>query len=173
MGYFFHFSSLYPATYIELYMYYAIYISYLDFKAALALPKMARSVQTHKSISFIWIVWSTLYVYLCYFLRLGIACLSTGTNWELCSFVVQPNLLEEFGPVSVLMRLRAKMMAQSKESPILDVLLTMEFLFRPINWLKLERITKIQRSSKKNLPIQGKVAIFFWNIEVKVKNDKI
>ena len=68
-----------------------------------------------------------------YFLRLGIACLSTGTNWELCSFVVQPNLLEEFGPVSVLMRLRAKMMAQSKESPILDALLTMEFLFHPIN----------------------------------------
>ena len=26
---------------------------------------MARSAQTHKSISFIWIVWSTLYVYLC------------------------------------------------------------------------------------------------------------
>ena len=25
---------------------------------------MARSAQTHKSISFIWIVWSTLYVYL-------------------------------------------------------------------------------------------------------------
>ena len=68
-----------------------------------------------------------------YFPRLGIACLSTGTNWELCSFVVQPNLLEEFGPVSVLMRLRAKMMAQSKESPILDALLTMEFLFHPIN----------------------------------------
>ena len=96
-----------------------------------------------------------------YFLRLGIACLSTGTNWELCSFVVQPNLLEEFGPVSVLMRLRVKMMAQSKESPILDALLTMEFLFHPINWLKLERITKIQRSSKKNLAIQGKVAALF------------
>ena len=26
---------------------------------------MARSAQTHKSISFIWIIWSTLYVYLC------------------------------------------------------------------------------------------------------------
>jgi hypothetical protein len=34
------------------------------FKAALALPKTAGSAQTHKSISFIWIVWSTLYVYL-------------------------------------------------------------------------------------------------------------
>ena len=34
------------------------------FKAVLALPKTARSAQTHKSISFIWIVWSTLYVYL-------------------------------------------------------------------------------------------------------------
>ena len=104
-----------------------------------------------------------------YFLRLGIACLSTGTNWELCSFVVQPNLLEEFGPVSVLMRLRAKMMAQSKESPILDALLTMGFLFRPINWLKLERITKIQRSSKKNLPIQGKVATFFGISKFKLR----
>ena len=29
------------------------------------LPKTARSAQTHKSMSFIWIVWSTLYVYLC------------------------------------------------------------------------------------------------------------
>ena len=104
-----------------------------------------------------------------YFLRLGIACLSTGTNWELCSFVVQPNLLEEFGPVSVLMRLRVKMMAQSKESPILDALLTMEFLFHPINWLKLERITKIQRSSKKNLPIQGKVATFFGISKFKLR----
>ena len=28
-----------------------------------AMPNTARSVQTHKSISFIWIVWSTLYVY--------------------------------------------------------------------------------------------------------------
>ena len=29
------------------------------------LPKTAGSAQTHKSMSFIWIVWSTLYVYLC------------------------------------------------------------------------------------------------------------
>ena len=36
----------------------------MNFKAVLALPKMARSAQTHKRISFIWIVWSTLYVYL-------------------------------------------------------------------------------------------------------------
>ena len=43
----------------------AILISYLDFKAVLALPKTACSAQTHKSISFIRIVWSTLYVYLC------------------------------------------------------------------------------------------------------------
>ena len=83
--------------------------------------------------------------------------------------MVQPNLLEEFGPVSVLMRLRVKMMAQSKESPILDALLTMEFLFHPINWLKLERITKIQRSSKKNLPIQGKVATFFGISKFKLR----
>ena len=36
----------------------------MNFKAVLALPKTARSAQTHKSISFIWIVWSTLCVYL-------------------------------------------------------------------------------------------------------------
>ena len=64
MGYFFHFSSLYPAPYIEFYVCYPILISYLNFRAVLALPKTARSAQTHKSISFIWIVWSTLYVYL-------------------------------------------------------------------------------------------------------------
>ena len=66
MGYFFHFSSLYPAPYIELYMCYPIQISHLNFKAVLALPKTAHSAQTHKSISFIWIVWSTIYVYLCF-----------------------------------------------------------------------------------------------------------
>ena len=49
MGYFFHFSSLYPAPYIELYMCYPIF-SYLNFKAVLALPKTTRSAQTHKSI---------------------------------------------------------------------------------------------------------------------------
>ena len=36
----------------------------MNFKEVLALPKTARSAQTHKSIRFIWIVWSTLYVYL-------------------------------------------------------------------------------------------------------------
>ena len=59
MGYFFHFSSLYPAPYIELYV-----LAYLNFKAVLAVPKTAGSAQTHKNVSFIWIVWSTLYVYL-------------------------------------------------------------------------------------------------------------
>ena len=39
-------------------------ISYLNLKADLALPKTASSAQTHKSISFIWIILSTLYVYL-------------------------------------------------------------------------------------------------------------
>ena len=61
MGYFFHFSRLYPATYIELYICQPIQILHLNFKAALALPKTA---QTHKSVSFICIVWSTIYVYL-------------------------------------------------------------------------------------------------------------
>ena len=68
MGHFFH---LYPAPYIELYLCYPIQISYLKFKEVLALPKMACSAQTHKSISFIWTVWSTLYVYLCLFLTLA------------------------------------------------------------------------------------------------------
>ena len=35
-----------------------------NFKEVLALPKTAHSAQTYKSISFTWIVWSTLYVYL-------------------------------------------------------------------------------------------------------------
>ena len=65
MGFSFHFSSLYPAPYIELYVCYPIWISYLNFRAVLVLPKTAGSAQTHKSMSFIWIVWSTLYVYLC------------------------------------------------------------------------------------------------------------
>ena len=61
MGFSFHFSSLYPAPYIELY----VQISYLNFRAVLVLPKTVGSAQTHKSMGFIWIVWSTLYVYLC------------------------------------------------------------------------------------------------------------
>ena len=42
----------------------AYWISYLNFKAVLALRKTAHSAQTNKSIHFIWIVWSTLYVYI-------------------------------------------------------------------------------------------------------------
>ena len=34
----------------------------MNFRVVLVLPKMAGSAQTHKSISFIWIVWSSLYV---------------------------------------------------------------------------------------------------------------
>ena len=43
MGYFFHFSSLYPVPYIELYMCLHIWISYLNFKAVLAVLKSAGS----------------------------------------------------------------------------------------------------------------------------------
>ena len=82
MGYFFHFSSLYPATYIELYMCLPIWISYLSFKAVLALPKMACSAQTHESISFIWIVWSTLYVYLWATVKLLMVKFLTGWSDE-------------------------------------------------------------------------------------------
>ena len=64
MCYFFHLSCLYYATYIELYICKPISISYLNFKAVLALPKTARSAQTNKSIGFIWIVLSTLCIYL-------------------------------------------------------------------------------------------------------------
>ena len=38
----------------------------MKLKAVLALPKTTCSAQTYKSISFIWIVWSTPYVYLYY-----------------------------------------------------------------------------------------------------------
>ena len=37
---------------------------HLNFIAVLGLPKTAGSAKTHKSMSFIWIVWSTLYVYI-------------------------------------------------------------------------------------------------------------
>ena len=43
----------------------------MNFKAVLALPKTTPSAQTYKSITFIWIVWSTLYVYLWLFPRLS------------------------------------------------------------------------------------------------------
>ena len=36
----------------------------MNFRAVLVLPKTVGSAKTHKSMSFIWIVWSTLYVYL-------------------------------------------------------------------------------------------------------------
>ena len=36
----------------------------MNFREVLVLPKMADSAQKHKSMSFIWIVWSTLHVYL-------------------------------------------------------------------------------------------------------------
>ena len=38
--------------------------AYLNFRAVLVLPKRAGSAKTHKSISFIWIVWSTLHTYM-------------------------------------------------------------------------------------------------------------
>ena len=47
MGFSFHFSSLYPAPYIELNVCYLIQISYLNFRAVLVLPKTASSAQTH------------------------------------------------------------------------------------------------------------------------------
>ena len=37
----------------------------MNFRAVLAPPKTAGSAKTHRTMSSIWIVWSTLYVYLC------------------------------------------------------------------------------------------------------------
>ena len=56
---------------------------YLNFKAVLALPIMAHSAQTHKSISSIWIVWSTLYVYLCLIQENSIY---GGSSWNVVIF---------------------------------------------------------------------------------------
>ena len=64
MGFFFHFSSLYPYP-IHWIACVLAYLNFIfEFIAVLVLPKTASSAQTHKSMSFIWIVWSTLYVYL-------------------------------------------------------------------------------------------------------------
>ena len=62
MGFSFHFSSLYPLS--SPIHWIVCVLAYLNFRAVLVLPKMAASAQTHKSMSFIWVVWSTLYVYL-------------------------------------------------------------------------------------------------------------
>ena len=50
MGYCFPFSSLYPDQYIAFLYVLAYQISYLNFRAVLALPKTAYFAQTHKSI---------------------------------------------------------------------------------------------------------------------------
>ena len=57
------FSISCPIPWIVCVSAYVFKISYLTFRAVLVLPKTAGSAQTHKSMSFIWIVWSTLYVY--------------------------------------------------------------------------------------------------------------
>ena len=63
MGYSLYFSSLYTAPFTELYMCWPIWISYLIFRAVLALPKTARSAQTHKiKVSFE--LFGTLYMYI-------------------------------------------------------------------------------------------------------------
>ena len=56
--------SIHWIVYVLAYSYFIF-----EFKAFLALHKMACSAQPHKSISFIWFVWSTLYVYLCPILK--------------------------------------------------------------------------------------------------------
>ena len=58
MGFSFHFSSLYHAPYIELYVCLPIQISHLNFKVVLALPKTAQPTLTNKSTS---VIYSVLY----------------------------------------------------------------------------------------------------------------
>ena len=79
----FYFSSLCPAP----------------FKAVLALPKMTHFAQTHRSVSFIWIVWSTLYVNLWYHHQLGLTsslshldCMIAGI-WQWNEFMKARSLL--------------------------------------------------------------------------------
>ena len=65
--------------------------SYLNLKAVLALPKTARSAKTHKSIIFIRIVWSTLYLYLCLLAQISLPIekfsYSIWTFWQFFSWV--------------------------------------------------------------------------------------
>ena len=53
----------------------------MNFRAVLVLPKTAGSAQTHKSMSFIWIVWSTLYVYLWSIAKSYLVLSSRVWNW--------------------------------------------------------------------------------------------
>ena len=63
----------------------------MNFKTVLALPKTAPSAKTYKSITSIWIVWSTLYVYLwggiqnwkCFWLKINYSQMKSLTfaNW--------------------------------------------------------------------------------------------
>ena len=62
----------------------------MNFRAVLALPKMAGSAQTHKSISSIWIVWSTLYVYLWWM-----------DDPQMCNLCLFPTLLFFSEPLSL------------------------------------------------------------------------
>ena len=96
MGYFFHFSSLYPTTNIELYMCLLIQILYLNFKAILAFPKTASSAQIHRSISFIWIVWSTLYLYLWLYRQPSATYTKTGWWYDFKLFKLWFSLTVDF-----------------------------------------------------------------------------
>ena len=60
----------------------------MNFRAVLVLPKTAGSAQTHKSMSCIWIVWSTLYVYL--WIKPGNIMIDTNYR-HICSETSNPN----------------------------------------------------------------------------------
>jgi hypothetical protein len=47
-------------------VYVLAYLNFIsEFSSSFSTAKTAPSAQTHRTMSFIWIVWSTLYVYLC------------------------------------------------------------------------------------------------------------
>ena len=85
------FKGLHCVTFIKCPIHW-IWISYLNFKAVLVLPKMAGSAQTHKSISFIWICLEH-----SIFISLGLAVNSKGFPYnkliiQICHIIYCPSL---------------------------------------------------------------------------------
>ena len=72
----------------------------MNFKAVLALPKTARSAKTHKNISFISIVWSTLYMYIYLWIQLWKSEVSSQSNCKLLE-ILQTHQKNYFGSTLV------------------------------------------------------------------------
>ena len=78
----------------------------MNFKAVLALPKTAPSAQTYKSITFTWIVWSTLYVYF-------------WTNPTSRNYVSSCDFFKiNFNPLSTILNPMTKVISNGKSFPI-------------------------------------------------------